>query len=140
MVEPPILFARALPITISSYFILPASIASIVRRIVIIFVTLAGGRISCAFFSKRIFPVSASIKIADGALTSSDVTSAAYAVVKMSVAHSMHDSILFGIIFIPFIKYYACLFAIIIVFVQKNLSKDGNIRLLKNRNKPRAYD
>ena len=84
--------------------------------------------------------MSAAIKIADGALTSSDVTSAAYAVVKMSVAHSMHDSILFGIIFIPFSKYYACLFAIIIVFVQKNLSKDGNIRLLKNRNKPRAYD
>ena len=82
--------------------------------------------------------MSASIKIADGALTSSDVTSAAYAVVKMSVAHSMHDSILFGIIFIPFSKYYAERFSIIIVSVQKNLSKDANIHLPKIRSKLRG--
>ena len=62
--EPPMEDARVLAVTLSSHFRLPASIASMTSRSVMIFVTDAGGMASSAFCSYRTCPVAASIRIA----------------------------------------------------------------------------
>ena len=69
--EPPMEAACALAVTWSSKEILPESMASITNTKVITLVIEAHGRNSFAFFSYKILPVFGSIKIADGAATSS---------------------------------------------------------------------
>ena len=68
--DPPILDAYSLTVTSSSNLILPSSIPSIVKRIVIIFVILAMGSFSWGFFSYNIVLESKSISKAEGDSTS----------------------------------------------------------------------
>ena len=62
--------AYSLVITLSSRLILPSSICSKASSNVMILVILAGHLRSVAFSSKSTWPVDASIRIADGAETS----------------------------------------------------------------------
>src|SRR5699024_9630961 len=63
----------------------PASIASQTRYSVIILVILAGGSLMSGFFAYKIFPVSASTKIADSAFTSNSFACAVYGCVINNV-------------------------------------------------------
>ena len=67
---PPMEAAWAEPVTMSSHWSWPESMASITRSSVMTLVTLAGSRGVWASFSKRTVPVSRSISTAEGASTS----------------------------------------------------------------------
>ena len=81
---PPIEAACADAVMVSSKCSVPLSIASKTSKSVITFVIDAQGRRSCVFFSKRILPESASIRIAEGAETLSSSSAKAGQTGKIS--------------------------------------------------------
>jgi len=74
--EPPIEEAYSEIVTSSSNWISPSASASKIKSIVMTFVTLAGGRAVSASFSYNTVPVVISIKITEGAVTSTAVSGA----------------------------------------------------------------
>ena len=83
--DPPMEAAYSEVVTSSSRLIVPLFRASKISSMVMIFVTLAGGRAVSASFSYRTVPVEASINTADGALIS----------ICVSVSPALFSSVLF---------------------------------------------
>ena len=106
---PPKDAARSEAMTVSSRLISPRSIASTISSIVMTFVTLAGGSLSCEFFSYMTSPVTFSVSIADGAEISISLSVSVFIAYTGLVSKARHSAAQMSFfIAIPPLKSYAC--------------------------------